>query len=71
MGSAAGIAVCLLGALVYEVHNSSGRYEMLPESNFVFDTATGCFWRYDKDNSLKWKQFVLPVPNRSHSIAEE
>ena len=66
------LAVCILGILVYEVHNAPGRYVQIHNSeggginNFI-DTATGKIWYY-KGNDDGWVQTNTAIPNRSHSI---
>ena len=62
------VAICLLGALVYEVHNAPGRYVKHPAyPTALLDTSTGKIWKYHK-HSDKWSLVAPAIPNRSHSV---
>ena len=68
------IGLCMLGILIWEVHNTPGRYTK-PEvmgKNQSFDTATGKGWELvDFRNSKKetrWEQVMPAIPNRSHTL---
>ena len=63
------VAICLLGALVYETHNAPGRYVKLDGYNYnvLLDTSTGKMWRYD-EKSKEWSIKHTAIPNRSHSM---
>ena len=65
------VAICLLGALVYETHNAPGRYIPLLADNLqpgiLLDTSTGKVWKYDVE-SKEWTLKLPAIPNRSHSM---
>ena len=61
------IAICILCALVYEVHNAPGRYVTFDGVyNGVLDTSTGKVWKWSKEKG--WETHRPVIPNRSHSL---
>ena len=66
------VALCLLGALVYEIHNSPSRYIPLDVNHLIFDSSTGSYWKYTAvdDSTKEWTRIIPPIPNRSHSIED-
>ena len=69
------IGLCMLGILIWEVHNTPGKYtkpDNLP-GNYIFDTSTGKILRYidgssEADGECGWQVVRQPIPNRSHSL---
>ena len=68
------VAICLLGAMVYETHNAPGRYVYtgLESGHYelYLDTATGIQWYQRKDSTGKWVwvKWIRSISNRSHSL---
>ena len=68
------VAICLLGAMVYETHNAPGRYVytglVSGHYELYLDTATGIQWYLKADSSGKyvWVKANESIPNRSHSL---
>ena len=60
------VAVLLLAALVYEIHNDGGRYSTLDQKGRrVLDTRTGTIWSWvyqEDENDGKWEVTYPAIP---------